>query len=103
MLLFLVLLALSGRSYTADARNDTIVHGWVEEPERRGTMSLIYVLSCNGHSLHMVRAASERSQASWEMVCGPLLNSALLSSNTTSKGPSTAFKPGCIIYAIQTR
>ena len=58
MLPLFVLLSLSAHLVGADARNDTIVHGWVEEPERRGTMSLIYsclatVILCTWSVLHV--------------------------------------------------
>ena len=58
MLLLSILLALAGHLHTADARNDTIVHGWVEEPDRRGSMSLIYsclatVILCTWSVLHV--------------------------------------------------
>ena len=56
--LVLILLITLLTAAVVDARNDTIVHGWVSEPQGRGTTSIVYsclgtVLICTWSVLHL--------------------------------------------------
>lgn len=58
MLRLLELVALMMHLGATSAQNDTIVHGWVPEPQGRGTLSLLYsclatILLCTWSVLHL--------------------------------------------------